>query len=79
MAVTASFQNDTLSVLGDNNDNTIEASRNAAGPRPASTRSSTSCGSGRSRDACRKATVSSPEQRHHDRAASAEAIPRLPP
>ena len=31
MAVTASFQNDTLSVLGDNNDNTIEASRNVAG------------------------------------------------
>ena len=31
MAVTASFQTDTLSVLGDNNDNTIEASRNAAG------------------------------------------------
>ena len=32
--------------------------------RPASTRSSTSCGSARSRDACRKATVSSPERRH---------------
>ena len=31
MAVTASFQANTLSVLGDNNDNTIEASRNAAG------------------------------------------------